>query len=237
MRQVLRDFQDGNVCVTGLRGRGKDMLFANVVQRRDIPYVSNVDYGAEWNEFHPRLLSIGATYKDFIDGTLPNYKYPFADGTDVYISDCGVYFPSQYNGELNRDYKDVPTFMALSRHVGKCNVHVNVQNLNRCWDKLREMSDVYYQCEWCKVLFGVVIQSVLRYEKYDSCINRVKPFNEYYPKRPLLNRERQQKWDIEKARYSMQHGKIKRYLLIYLNKSDYDTRVFKQMLEGAKNEE
>ena len=46
-------FRDGNVCVTGLRGRGKDMLVANVVlrrkaQRKPLPYVSNVDYGADF---------------------------------------------------------------------------------------------------------------------------------------------------------------------------------------------
>ena len=39
-----RYFKVGNVCVTGLRGRGKDMLFANVVSRSTRQYISNIDY-------------------------------------------------------------------------------------------------------------------------------------------------------------------------------------------------
>lgn len=65
------------------------------------------------------------------------YEYPYPDGTDIYIADAGIYFPSQFCNELNRDYKYFPTFMALTRHLGEANVHFNVQNLNRVWDKIR----------------------------------------------------------------------------------------------------
>lgn len=237
IKTVIRDFQNTNVIITGMRKRGKDMLMGNVIVRRDIPYISNTDYGGEFIRFDPEILRIGVTYQDFIKGVKTNYKFPYPDGTDIYIADCGVYFPSQYNGELNRDYKDIPTYMSLSRHLSGNNVHCNVQNFGRCWDKLREHCDVAYYCEWCKVLFGhIVVQSVIRYDKLDSCQNRVKPFTDFYPRRPFLNMERQQKWDIEKARYDLQHGNVKRYLLVYLNRSSYDSRIFKTMLEGGAND-
>lgn len=44
IRNIKRMFEDGNVCVVGLRGRGKDMLFANIIARRRKEYISNTDY-------------------------------------------------------------------------------------------------------------------------------------------------------------------------------------------------
>lgn len=175
MRKIIKLFNQGNVSVCGLRGTGKDMLFANVAVRRGLPYVSNTDYGGQYIPFDPSVLDCRNTYRDFINGTLSPYVYPYADGTDFYIADGGIYFPSQYQGDLCKAYGYLSTFMALSRHLGDCNVHYNVQNLNRMWDKIREQSDIYIRCCWCKVIFGIVFQKVIIYEKYESAVNRVPP--------------------------------------------------------------
>ena len=132
MKKIIKLFEAGNVSVCGLRGRGKDMLFSNVAVRRKLPYVCNTNYGGEHIPFNPLDYDCGGnTYENFLTGKVFYYKYPHCDGTDVYISDAGVYFPSQYNGELNKRYGYISTFMALSRHLGECNVHFNAQNLNR----------------------------------------------------------------------------------------------------------
>lgn len=146
-------YKEGSVCVCGLVGRGKDMLMANVVVRRGIPYVGNTNYCSElYIPFNYKDIDCGGnTYDDFINGTLKYYEYPYPDGTDIYLGDLGVYFPSQYCSELNHKYKNIPTFLALSRQLGKAHVHFNVQNLNRAWDKVREMSEKYVWCSWCKV--------------------------------------------------------------------------------------
>lgn len=232
IRHIIKLFEDGNVCITGLRGRGKDILVANVTQRRKLPYVSNVDYGGVRFPLDPLQYDCGGnTYKEFIAGDLYPYDYPWADGTDVYISDAGVYFPAQYCNELNRDYGFFATFLALSRQLGSCNVHVNVQNLNRCWDKIREQSDIYIMCNKCVVLFGkIVLQVVTIYEKYDSAVARVPPFR---LKKPWLNPDRRFQWEMQKSNYDIAHGQIDRHLLIYRNKSNYDTRVFKEMLRNG----
>lgn len=234
MRKIIRLFRDGNVCVCGLRGRGKDMLTANVVVRRKLPYVSNTVYSsADHIDFVPSDFDCGLnTYKNFISGEVNFYEFPFADGTDVYISDMGVYFPSQYCNELNKQYGYFATYMALSRQLGDSNVHFNVQNLNRAWDKIREQSDIYIMCNWCKVLFGkLVLQKVTIYEKYQSCVDRVPP---YRIRCPLLNSDRIQRWEMDKQRYMCNYGKIKPRILIYKNKSEYDTRVFKEVLKNGK---
>lgn len=232
MKRIIKLFRAGNVCVCGLRGRGKDMLFANVAVRRGLPYVSNTDYGGDHIEFDPlNYICGGNTYENFIEGNLKPYIYPHDDGTDIYVSDAGIYFPAQYCKELNKRYGFLSTFMAISRQLGECNFHFNVQNLNRVWDKIREQSDIYIMCNWCKVLFGrVVIQKVTVYEKYESAVDRVPP---YKAPKVRLNSDRKMNIAMEKQRYRTAHGEIKVYPLVYLNRSTYDTRIFKKMLEDA----
>lgn len=236
-------FRLGNVCVTGLRGRGKDMLFANVIKVAKKPYISNVDYkcsNAEFIKFSPKMLMLNNDYEDFIDETITPYEYKYPEKADYYLSDIGVYFPSQYNGELNKKYKDIPIFMALSRQIADCNVHINVQNLNRAWDKIREQSDIYIRCLRCKVFFGkIVFQTIIVYDKYESCLNRVDPFRPLHA--PLLshgtNRGQYKVKNEELLRgFKERNGMVRKYHLIYINRSKYDTRIFKDILRGNKNE-
>ena len=42
-KRIIRYFKRGNVCVTGLRGTGKDLLMGNVIARRKKNYVSNLN--------------------------------------------------------------------------------------------------------------------------------------------------------------------------------------------------
>lgn len=231
MRKIIKLFEEGNVSICGLRGKGKDMLTANVVVRRDKPYISNTDYGGKFIRFDPDVLNCQNSWRNFMTGKLNHYEYPYEDGVDIYLSDGGVYMPSQYQGELCKEYGHIPIYMAISRQLGDCNFHYNVQNLNRMWDKIREQSDIYIRCLRCKVYFKkLVVQRVLIYEKYESAVNRVPVFR---LRRPWFNRNRQQTWDIQKQNYDIAHGEVTPRLLIYFNKSTYNTRIFKEMLENA----
>ena len=237
IKKIIKLFEKGNVSVSGLRGTGKDMLMSNVCVRRKKPYVSNVDYGGMYMPLRFDLLDCGNnTYKDFISGQVKRYEYPYADGTDIYISDCGIYFPSQHFEALNREYKNFTTFQALTRHLGACNLHFNSQNLNRVWDKLREQSDIYIKCKSCKVIFKkIVIQSGYIYEKYQSAVDDVMPFRMKNPHGIFAKQTSREEFKslylLKKQDYTNTHGKITPFTLIYINKSTYDTRRFKQMLK------
>lgn len=233
-RLIKKTFNKGNVCVTGLRGTGKDVLFGNVIARRKLPYLSNLDYGGSYNKLDFDYMKLGGnTYDTMINNPL-HYEWQFPYETDIYISDVGVYFPAQYCNELNRKYQSLPYFLALSRQVAHNNVHINVQNLNRAWDKLREQSDIYITCNWCKVIFGFVIQKITVYSKYQSCIDRVPPCR---IKLPWLNKDRIQKAEIEIEHYKINYGDVSSHILIYRNKSKHDTYYFEKLLkEGVKNE-
>lgn len=232
-KRIINIFKDGNVSIFGLRGRGKDLLMSNVVVRRKKPYVSNVDYGGAFIDFNYEDISVGGnTYENFIKGDLKRYVWPYPDGTDIYISDAGVYFPSQYCGDLNKRYGQMAVFQALSRHVGKCNFHFNSQALNRVWDKIREQSDHYILCRRCFYLFGLVIQFVTIYDKYESAQEKQRPLK--LPLPLFASKEMKLQREIQYAQFEAQHGRVTNGILLYRNKSKYDTRRFKALLEAGK---
>lgn len=236
MKRIVKLFRENSVSVSGMKGRGKDMLFANVIARRKIPYVSNTNYGGHWIPLDLSQLNTNNTYRNFITGTLKPYVWPYDDKVDIYMSDCGIYFPAQYCNELNRDFGFMATTEALTRHLGDCGIHFNSQRLSRVWDKIREQSDCYILCKWiCKPLLKltrgkIVLQKVIVYDRYESAQAMVPPFP---LRRPLVNIDRQAMYDLQKANYMVAHGEIKVMWLLYWNKSNYDTRAFKEMLENA----
>lgn len=238
---IVKIFEQGNTMVIGERGTGKDMIFGNVIARRKLGYISNCEYPRKKGiqmDYYPldfKAIDVGGnTYKDFINGTVKYYKYPYPKGVDIYITDGGVYLPSQYCNELNRDYKSIPIFAALSRQIGKCNLHTNSQAYGRIYDKLREQSRRYICCVKCKVLpifkKELVIQKVRIYERHEACQNFVPPlrlpFWAYVGKDKMMAK-------LYKLNYQIQHGNIEEITLIYWNQSDYNTDIFEEILAGG----
>lgn len=224
-------FTKGNVLVVGERGAGKDTLIGNVYVRIKKPYVSNQDYGGYYmGEYKPEDFNMnGNTYKDLLNGTVKPYQFPYPKGTDVIISDGGVYFPSQYCNELNRDYKGQPMFASLSRQLGRCNVHSNTQAYGRLWDKLREQAFRYIQALWCVHIIGIVIQSVIVYDKAETCQARVKPCRVPLPRMGDKNAKMQAR--IYRDQFYNQHGMVRRFLLIYRERSKHDTYQFEKIFK------
>ena len=230
-KKIIKLFKSGNVCVCGLRGTGKDLLFGNVINRRKEEYVSNINYGSKFNRLDYSKINLnGNTYKNFVSGNLAKYTYPYPIGSDVYISDVGVYFPSQHFSSLNSRYDSLSCYQALSRQVSHNNVHINAQNLNRVWDKIREQSDIYICCNKCFYIFGFVIQKITIYDKYDSAVSRVKPCR---VKIPLFNRQARTNALIYRDKFINTYGVVKSRFLFYFNKSKHDTYYFEKLLKGG----
>lgn len=251
LRRIIKEFKKGSVTVVGMRGTGKDMLFANVIARRRQPYISNTDYNCKNSPYLPLRfdkLNVKNNYKNFIENDIVPYDYPYPQNADIYISDCGIYLPSQYCSQLDKAYPEFPVFFALSRHIANCSVHTNCQDLSRIWTKLQEQSDSYILCNSCyyfnipilrkfKLFRDLVFQRVTIYDKYQSCADRVKSFKPVliplFAKAELKASLRQVNEEA-KRRYNEQYGLVKSRLLIYRNKSKYDTRLFKGVLCGEK---
>ena len=93
MRKILKLFDSGNVCVVGLRGCGKDMLFANVIARRKQPYISNTDYHCKKSPFMKLSfdrLNIKNNYKNFISGEIVPMITPTPKNA-IFISAIAVF--------------------------------------------------------------------------------------------------------------------------------------------------
>lgn len=228
---IKRYFNVGNVAVCGLRGRGKDVLFGNVIARKNRMYISNLNYGYCHIPFDYRDIDCGCnTYKQFLEGNLNHYEFKYPYDTDIYISDAGIMFPAHEHKNLEKQYPYLPTYMALSRQVSHNNFHFNVQNLNRVWDKIREQCDIYIKCVGCKVICGIVFMRIRVYEYADSCTKDIKPC----PIRPKgLNKDRRLQAKIYYDNYSATYGNIKEYSLIFLNRSCHDTYHFEKVLKNA----
>lgn len=237
--RIRKDFETGNVCVTGLRGKGKDLLFGNVIARSKKPYIANLDYTQDkcFNPLDLAKLDLGGnTYANFISGDIKYYEYPYPLGTNIYISDVGVYYPSQYCNKLDRDYPYAPLFYALCRQTSECQIHCNVQNLNRGWTKLIEQSDTYYRCTHCYYIkhLNLVIQRVVRYDKYQSCVDRVEPCPFSVPL--IGSREAKDRMRMYIDNFRVNYGDVKAYILVYHNKSKHDTHYFRKVLANGKKD-
>lgn len=230
-RRFVKLFDEGNVIVTGLRGRGKDLAFCIVINARKRDYISNIQYSKPSKRFKRFPLDLKVwelsdnTYTELVTGEVKKYVYPYPDGLDYYISDAGIYFPSQYQSELCKKYKSAPMFQALSRHLGDCNVHCNVQNLNRLWDKIREQSDIYIRMHKCRVfprLFCLCRITAYTYQNAESCANGVIP-----PRFGIGKSGREARYNFEIA-----HGKIQKLSFFARLPYEYDSRRFKKILEN-----
>lgn len=228
-RRVIKIFKDGNTMVSGLRGRGKDLLFCWVINKRKENYISNVNYSNPKKkfkrfDFDEKVWELaGNTYENFADGEVKTYVYPYPDGIDYYISDAGVYFPSQYHKELEKRYKGAPMFGALSRQLGECNVHTNTQRQGRLWDKMREQSDQYIVMRGAKFFlrkFFVLKLSIYTNEESAES-QRKKPFF------GIGKAARQ-----AKAAFEATNGEIKNICFVSKLPYNYDSRRFKKILEN-----
>lgn len=235
-KKIIKLFKDHSVTVTGMKGTGKDLLFGNVIARRKVSYISNLDYGYKYNLLDfDRCDCGGNTYDNFINGDLNYYSWDYPVGADIYLSDAGVYFPAQYCNELNKKYPYLSTFLALSRQLcGGTKMHSNCQNLNRVYDKIREHSDVYLRCRKCIYIFGIVIQFITYYDKFQSCLDRVQPCR---VSTPWLNPVARTQALTYKDNFFNQHGTVKNHILIYFNRSKHDSWLFKKLLERGKKRE
>lgn len=220
-------FSNGNVIVFGAKGKGKDLIFQKVINIRKKEYFSNINYGTKrkkkYNKFSFDLIDLSPnTFENLIDNQYFKIDNKLNENQDIYISDAGIYLPSQYDYLLNKKYKSFGLAYALSRHLWNNNIHVNSQALGRIWKLLREQADVYIKVRRTIKLPFILITCYTVYDKYSSAENDLRPvrtrFNNKYSKA---------EFDI----YNSSNGLIKNAFIIQFKRSvKYNTRIFKNLL-------
>lgn len=214
-------FNNGNVIVFGKKGKGKDVLFNYITNTRK-KYISNIEYTKKpFLLLTPEQLTFeyDIDFKNLIEGTFKKGRPLFPENVDVFISDAGVYFPSQYDSQLHKMYPSFSVFYALSRHLYNMNIHANTQALSRVWKALREQADSYIKCLGVKSFPFFLLLRFRYYDKYSSADQDIRPI-----KRSLLSNENK---DIHNANV----GVVKEsFILVSKLKTKYNSRYFKELL-------
>lgn len=236
-KDILKMFRSGNVIVAGHKGRGKDLLFQYVIAAREKDgerHAANIRF-TEKTIVHPiNYYGLKSnTKKNFICGNFEPEQQTFTEKEDFYISDAGVALPATSHNELEKTYPTLPIVYALSRHLGKFNIHANAQDYYLIWDKLRVQADYFIWCERAKVYFGrYAVQRVVLYDRAETAFEHIQP---YKVKRSLILR-RASKEDLAAAHsFNAKYGLVKRTWFWHkLPKDGYDTRAFYGVLYRHK---
>lgn len=229
-KEITRSFENGNVGVFGKKRKGKDLLFQKIISMRknQVGYYSNIDYG--FNKIKlidPSEMKYGPnTYDNFINGTLTKIERSFVEKADIYISDSGNIFPSQYEKLLDKKYPGTPLFVSLQGHTYDSNTHFNWNgSYTRLWKKVREQIDDMYKALGKVNIFGLIIFAKYRYfEKPESAELNLLP----YKKNRLLDSKQNKSL---REQYHATNGLIKD-MWVYLPKRilKYDTRAFEKVI-------
>ncbi len=233
---VADKFNDNNVIVSGRKGTGKDLLFQSVISfntrknkktKNKYKYHSNINYGFNYNEVSIAELSLEKNnFKNLIVGNyhLINKRLDF-ENTQFFISDGGIYLPSQYHYIIDKHFDTLAVFYAIIRHLYNANIHINSQRLNRIYDKLREQADHYILTKKSFRLFRWHFTKLVYYSKYESALAEILPLQ----KTGLINKYNRA--DI--AKYEAENGIVKEMWIATAKKElHYDTRIFHKKIFG-----
>lgn len=227
--RIKNAFKCGNVIVCGRKGYGKDVLFQSVINWRKAKYLSNLDYGGQFHRFSIDELELTPnTYNNFIKGDIVKVaKNEIFEKTDVYISDAGVYLPSQMDYLLHRTYPSLPITYALNRHMFANGIHVNAQRIERIWKALREQADYFVLMRKRPlVLPFFLVLFTTEYDRYESARQELQPMDSH-----LFNKYSKAEKDLFKAN----HGFVKNGLIIVSKRSlKYDSRAFHKIIYGVE---
>lgn len=225
---LISAFEEGNVIVFGKKGKGKDCCYNKVIDARDKPCYSNIQFNKKLCTIMPiKKLSVEPnTYIDLLEGNVKQINKDLKEDTDYYISDGGILLPSQYSNNLCKMYPSLPIFYALSRHLTNSNIHINTQYLARVWDKLREQADRFIRADGTKNVFGFLITKFTYYEKYDTALSGIEPY-----KSTGLFKSSESRAEEEK--HLADYGEIKTgYIIQHKSKIHYDSRYYHKVFYG-----
>jgi len=224
---AVKQFEYQNCIVFGKKRTGKDLFFQYVINKRNIPNYANQTYGKKTIVESIKSLSVEPnTFENCIHNKISVVPPTLKPYHDFYISDGGIFLPCQYNNILNKLYPSFPIYYALSGQIRAMNIHINVQALNRLWDKIREQADYYFKTSFTIKLPFYFAVRVTAYSDYEDALNNLKPL-----KISLFSNK------FEKGMKRVENsarGDIRSFW-IFMRKKDikYDTHFFEKVFYGS----
>lgn len=234
---LINCFTQENCILFGCKGAGKDLIFNKVINARSVNCYANIPYNKDLCTVKSiKDFSVAPnTYKDILNNDIKIVPKINKECCDMYISDGGIFLPSQYSNDLVKNYPSLPIYYALSRHLTNSNIHINTQYLGRVWDKLREQAGFYIRAVHTTKLsikdrnekeHGFLITDFIVYDNYQSALSKLQPFEN---KRFFEGAE----GAATKADFVAKHGNIKAYKIIQtIGSVYYDSRHFHKEIYG-----
>lgn len=221
LKELAQAFEKSNCIVFGRKGTGKDMIFNAVIDERKKLAYANILYNRRYciEKAIKDFTVEPNTYLTLMEDKIEVIPNRIKENIDMYISDGGIYLPSQCEHELCKKYPSLPIFYALSRHLANMNIHINTQYLGRVWSKLREQADCYIKAvKTRKSLFGKsLITECIMYDTYKSAMAELLPFE------CGLFKSSEEKAKLEE--FKARNGEIKRLIIKQKIKNiHYDSR-------------
>lgn len=222
---LSKKFDKSNMIVFGKKGSGKDLFFQTIIKYRKKKYYSNIPYG------YDRLESVAVgdlsvspnTFEQSIDNKFEKIPVRFEEKVDFFISDGGIYLPSQYDSLIDKKYPSLFIFYVLIRHLYNSNVHINYNgSITRLYKKLREQADGYVKMRGVIRIFGFFFLLGTYYDLFESAEKSLLPLSSR-----AFNGFSKAEVDL----YRAQNGFIKDFFVVIRKKSiKYDTRYFKDRI-------
>lgn len=230
IKEISQIFKKSNCIVYGRKGCGKDLIFNAVINERNELCYSNILYNQKLTTLRSiKDFSVEPnTFENMLEQDITIVDKNIRENTDMYISDGGIYLPSQYSQLLCKKYPSLPIFYALSRHLGNMNIHINTQYLGRVWDKLREQADGYFKAvKTTKTIFGNLITEIIYYDTYKSAMAELQPYEK------AIFESNEEKASLKE--FTAKNGVIKRfYIKQKPSNIHYDTRYFHKKFFGKR---
>lgn len=230
LTELALNFKKCNCIVFGRKGCGKDLIFNAVINKRKEVCFCNILYNRDYSIKRPiKYFNVEPnTYVSLLEDNITTIPKRIKENIDMYISDGGIYIPSNCDNDLCKRYPSLPIYYALSRHLGNMNIHINTQYLGRVWCKLREQADCYIKAvKTRKSLFGQsLITECIVYDTYKSAMAELLPYECGFFK----SNEEKAKLEEFKAR----NGEIKRLIIKQKIKNiNYDSRWGHKLIYGT----
>jgi len=206
----------------GYQGTGKDLLTSHIIRLIGRPHYGNIRYDGNTVLFDLIDLNAGGnTYQNLINGTVTKFRRKFSEGWHKYISDCGIYLPSQYHKDLEDLYPGMPVEFALHRQLYDSQIHINSQDIDRPWTKLTEQIDAFINTLGVRREGDYLYIRYIYYTKYDSARRGLLPL----PSTKGSGGER------DAAQFYATYGEISEHeVRVDIQDIEYDTRYFKNVL-------
>lgn len=224
---LLKSVSRDSLIIFGKKGKGKTFLFSFLARMSKRGYASTTEF------HHPGETLVSYSdinvepnnWENVLDNNvIPIQKNPRLEGKPVFLDDAGVYLPNFADNMLKKRYDSLPVSLAVWRHLYNAPIHINSQDLGRCWKMVREQADGFIRVRGVKRhLFFTTIKFTY-YEKYASAEQELNPVRFF-----IFNKYSKSENNI----YNATNGVIKNGIVCALNSHHtYDSRYFHKVFFG-----